>query len=250
MSAERRRRLVEIDALRGVAILMMVIYHLLFDLWDQGLIGVWFRSWFWVGWGLLTAVLFLSLVGVSLSLWYTDQGQKLSMPQLVMACLKKGGFILGWGLVITVVTNRFFPGQTVWFGILHLIGVSIMTSFIFLKLHSKLSLVSLAIVVAGLVLHSFRWSTGWLLPLGFIPANFNSLDYYPLFPWMGLIVAGIGIGRKYFPQGRASKRGWEIPVSSLVNSLEFLGRHSLLIYLVHQPILLLGLWLVFKSSSF
>jgi uncharacterized membrane protein len=83
-----------------------------------------------------------------------------------------------------------------------------------------------------------------LLWLGFVPYNFYTLDYFPIFPWFGLVLIGIFLGNKFYQDG---KRGFKLPDLSgsfIVDLLGTLGRNSLAIYLVHQPIIVATLFLL------
>jgi uncharacterized membrane protein len=78
----------------------------------------------------------------------------------------------------------------------------------------------------------------WLLPLGIHPATFFSVDYEPIFPWFGMVLIGMGLGEFLYPEGVRSFTLPQIP-EIVVRPLAFLGRHSLIIYLVHQPVIIL-----------
>jgi uncharacterized membrane protein len=78
----------------------------------------------------------------------------------------------------------------------------------------------------------------WLLPLGIHPPTFWSVDYEPIFPWLGIVLIGMGLGEYLYPEGLRSFTLPQIP-EMVVRPLAFLGRHSLIIYLIHQPIIIL-----------
>jgi uncharacterized membrane protein len=78
----------------------------------------------------------------------------------------------------------------------------------------------------------------WLLFLGIHPATFSSVDYEPLFPWFGMVLIGMGLG-DYFYNGNIRKFPVPRVPGSLMRALTFPGRHSLVIYLIHQPIIIL-----------
>ena len=86
----------------------------------------------------------------------------------------------------------------------------------------------------GFYIKNFIVSYPWLMWLGLKFNNFNTLDYFPLLPWFGVILLGIYFGKLLYPKG---KRRFNINLEN--KYLSFLGRHSLIIYLLHQPILIL-----------
>ena len=84
----------------------------------------------------------------------------------------------------------------------------------------------------------------WLAPLGVTPTSYPAVDFFPIFPWLGVVFLGIFLGNMLYA---ANKRHFPLPDWGDIfpfNGLEFLGRHSLLIYVIHQPILLAMLYLL------
>ncbi|MCC7468445.1 MAG: DUF1624 domain-containing protein, partial [Burkholderiaceae bacterium] len=103
----------------------------------------------------------------------------------------------------------------------------------------------LAIILVSPVVAAMR-GDGWLVWLGIHPPAFYSIDYTPVFPWLGVVLIGVGLGAILYP--RAARR-WDHEVPTLPRSpLRFLGRHSLAIYLVHQPIILGILFITFPDA--
>ena len=100
----------------------------------------------------------------------------------------------------------------------------------------------LGVLLIGLGIWSRTWSTTslWLLPLGGRAYPIYMLDYYPLFPWLGVVLLGVALGRFLYPEGearypvRSPETRWLAP---MLEALAFCGRHALTIYVVHQPIL-------------
>jgi len=85
-----------------------------------------------------------------------------------------------------------------------------------------------------------------MVPLGIHPHGFYTLDYEPLFPWFGVILIGIAVGVWLYPKGnrRFSLSFWGENVPPVLKFFSFLGRHSLFVYLGHQPVILGGLMLI------
>jgi len=217
---ERTGRLWEVDAARGVAIILMVIFHLAYDLksfygWQ---LDLWNGVWFYIGRS--AAVLFMLLAGLG-CLFNTR-------------ALRHGLVVFGWGMVLTAATYVFDPSTYIRFGILHLIGVCIITGPVLSKLRTYwLVILAILSVFAGKMFLSLTVPYWHLIPFGLTPSNFISLDYYPLLPWYGVFLAGIMVGRVVYRK--------RMPHIKPVKRLDFLaraGRHSLMIYLLHQPILL------------
>jgi uncharacterized membrane protein len=84
--------------------------------------------------------------------------------------------------------------------------------------------------------------------LGLKPANFYSFDYFPLLPWFGLLLIGIFLGNIFYPNGKRNFKIF-IPEGKVANIITFLGKNSLLIYFIHQPIIFFVL-LLFGYGGF
>ena len=223
----------EVDAARGVAIVMMVVYHLTYDLSLFGDYAIAATSGFWARFADATASLFLLLVGVSLAISHARRrGDRFGKYLL------RGLKIFGYGMVLTVVFLVFGMG-IVAFGILHLIGVSIVLSYPFLNL--RLANVALGGLVFGVGLYMVAQNpvseSPWLLPFGVVPEGWVMPDYRPLLPWFGVVLVGLGLGNAIY---RGGSRPTILPqkTPALARPLLPLGRNSLLIYLVHQPVLI------------
>ena len=104
---------------------------------------------------------------------------------------------------------------------------------------------------AGLYLSLFTFNFNEFLWLGFVPQNLQTLDYFPLLPWLGVMSLGIFMGGLFYQNYNRSFNIPDISQFSIVKLFNFLGKHSLLIYIIHQPILLLFLYLSgFLNISF
>ncbi len=229
----RGHRLWEVDALRGFAIVIMVIYHLVWDLWGLAGWPIDMYGPFWTIWQRVTASLFIGLVGVSLHLRYQRQrarGTPSPRPVLLRAAT-----ILTWGMVISVVTYIYQPLMYIRFGILHFIAVAMVIAYLF----APLSWPNLLLGLGLLFLPRSPWRHGvpWLEWLGLARTVHPALDYFPLVPWLGVVLLGLFLGHLLFPGG---KRRFPLPLHSppVLRWLQIAGQNSLLIYLIHQPILI------------
>jgi uncharacterized membrane protein len=123
------------------------------------------------------------------------------------------------------------------FGILHLIGVSVMLSPLFFRFGKYNILPGLLCIAGGFFIGTVQGPV-WLLPLGIYPASFASVDYTPLIPWFGMVLIGMGGGEFLYSGGI---RRFEVPrlPGRVAAPLAFFGQHSLIVYLVHQPVIIL-----------
>lgn len=233
------RRLWEVDTLRGIAIVMMVLFHTVFDLFSFGGFHFNVYSGFWYYFARACATLFIFVMGISLTVSAARTKERLKPGTSHFAkFLKRGLFIFGCGMLITLVTYILFPGSTIIFGILHLIGFSIILAYPFLGLGIWNLFIGLGCIAMGFVLQDQAFDFSWLLWLGLKPVQFYTLDYFPLFPWFGVALIGVFVGGSLYPAGL---RRFTLPDFSgfpVTRALIFLGRHSLLIYLVHQPVII------------
>jgi uncharacterized membrane protein len=233
-SVAKEQRFWEVDAARGVAIAMMVLYHLTYDLDTFGGYGIESTSGFWGWFADATASAFLFLVGISLAISYSRAG---AGRGLFGKYLSRGLRIFAYGMALTFVFFVLDMG-IVAFGILHLIGVSIILAYPLLKYRIGNLFLGLSIIAFGWYMRAQDVSSEspWLLPLGVVPENLVMPDYRPLFPWFGVVLLGIFAGNILYGGGR---RPGGIPRKAppVARPLVPLGRNSLFIYLIHQPIL-------------
>ncbi|MFH1750760.1 MAG: heparan-alpha-glucosaminide N-acetyltransferase [Candidatus Micrarchaeota archaeon] len=239
----------QIDFARGIAVILMVAYNWLFALvyleranFPIHDVPYWLLA-------RLIAFSFVFLAGISLSISYARSRKKLNAQALNRKYLLRGLKIFGMGLLITLATYLYEPSATIWFGVLHLIGVSILLAIPMMGLKRKGKAFGIAALAIGLgvILQQSTFDFPYLLWLGLWPTGWNTFDYFPLLPWFGFFLLGIISWKKYFI-GRAGNarpvfNQKSLKVPPLTAPIAFLGRHSLFVYLVHQPILLLMLML-------
>ncbi|MEK6958069.1 MAG: heparan-alpha-glucosaminide N-acetyltransferase [archaeon] len=232
-----RRRFWEIDFAKGMAIAMMVLFHFLWDLNYFGFIRVSLYSGFWGLFQKATAGLFILLVGVLLTLSYNRNRQGYAMR-----FAKRGAMVFGAGMLITLFTLIAFPEQFIYFGVLHFIGVSIIFSIPFVG-KKWLSLAAGAIVFAvPLAFSLYSANIQPLMWLGFAVPR-ATLDFFPVFPWFSAMLAGIFLGNVLYKGG---ERKFEPEKMHLprIGLLESMGKNSLLVYFLHQPVLFAAIYAV------
>jgi uncharacterized membrane protein len=230
-------RIWEIDFLRGVAIILMVCYHLLFDLGEfrgvDKFLG-WSTDLASPAWRIAQAffaALFVLLSGISSTLTRSN--------------VRRGLRLLVVALAVTAVTYVFDPASAVWFGILQCLAFSMLlygAAFAKARPASCAAWGALVIALSAVlpaVKQALTMRSDWLLPFGIPGQGFSSFDYFPLIPWFGVFLVGAALGKSVYA-GRRSLLPWRLPVT-FVN---LAGRHSLLIYIVHQPIFMGVLYLL------
>jgi uncharacterized membrane protein len=234
----------EIDILRGIAVVAMVLYHFSYDLAYFGVFGVgFFRSGLGLETGRAIGTSFIFLAGLSLTLSYRRVAERQSPGHNnFRKYLGRGLRIFSYGLLITLLTWIFVPREMIVFGVLHLIGASIVLAYPFLGLRLPNVALGACCIVLGLYLRNFEVDHTWLAWLGIRP-DFFMLDYWPIFPWFGVVLLGIFVGNTLYG-GRRKRTPRAAPSLLGIRPLSFLGRHSLPVYLVHQPILLATLILL------
>ena len=220
------KRIWELDALRGLALLGMMGIHFVYDLVD--LFGVW--NWQQPAWYLFFknnygAVFFL-ISGISVTLG--------SHP------VKRGAQVFLCGFLCTGVTLGMYllgfagKGIIIYMGVLQCLGLCMMLWPLFRRCPDwTLTALGLAMTIAGWYLRTQAFPFWLLTPLGFAPYGFTSSDYFPLLPNFGYFLLGAVVGKRAYA-GRKSLFPRETPPLGLFRCL---GRHSLMVYLLHQPVL-------------
>lgn len=226
-------RLIWLDAARGAALLAMIVYHTVFDLQLFGHLppGT-ATSAFWRPWAQATAGSFLFLAGLSLYMAHADGVRWRAYGR------RMGRLIAAAGL-ITAATYASDPGSFIFFGILHAIAAFSLLGVPLLRApRPVLAGVALGLLVLGPSLTHPVFQHPALLWTGLSPRVPYTLDFEPLFPWAGPFVAGM-LAARLLPL--AALRAGQ-PHGRATRVLCWGGRHSLAIYLLHQPVLLALIW--------
>lgn len=227
----KNNRFWEIDFLRGIAILMMIVFHFAYDLNYLNIYNFDIDSSNWTVFRVLIVSIFFLLVGISLTL---SKSKDRNLTHFV----KRGIKIFFWGMIITFFTYLFIKEGYVRFGVLHFIGISIILAYPFLKFKYLNLIFALPVIIFGFYISKFSFNFGWLLWLGFKPVGFYTVDYFPILPFFGAILLGIFLGKILYKNGKRSFKIKDFSSNTIIKSIDFMGAKSLLIYLIHQPLLL------------
>ncbi len=236
-----------IDSLRGFAIINMVLYHLIYDLVRIFKVDIsWFSGFSAYMWEQFICITFILISGIS---WHFSRNN-----------LKRGIIFFACGCGISLFTYIFIPDEVIWFGILNLLGFAMLITVLISKLFQKVNpilgfILSIFIfmVTKGisqkfigilgipvLSLPDFLYSNSLFAFIGFPGPKFSSSDYFPLFPWLFLYFSGYFLWR-IIKNTKAEKIMMiKIPV------LNVIGKYSLIIYILHQPVIYGILYLLFN----
>ena len=225
------KRIEVLDVWRSLAILLMVTYHILYDLFAFDVLGqeAVFSPWpMAIRFGAVGSFMLISGMVVRFS----------------RSSIRRGAIVFCCGLIVSLVMH--FVGEPVQFGVLHNLGFMMM-AYGFLSQKIKIPrgiwFPLLCIAVFALTYYiseNVRVETNLLVPLGLYSASFYSADYYPIFPWSMVFALGVWLGG-YLPLWRE-----RVPLlqQQFHPALSIAGRNSLSIYLVHQPVLYGLCWLI------
>ena len=234
-----KKRIWELDVLRGVCILGMVVVHLIYDLQtffslpflaDSRLFDL-IKQW--------GGVLFLLISGICVTLG--------SHP------VRRGLIVFACGLLCSAVTagmyflNMADKSIIIYFGVLHCLGVCMLLWPLLKRLPVwALGLLGLGLTVLGL------WISGnvvvdfpWLIPLGLVPGDFASSDYFPLLSNLGFFLVGAFLGKTLYRK-KETLLPRVNPANPVLAFFTRLGKWSLPVYLLHQPIITGLLYLILE----
>lgn len=223
------RRIWELDAFRGLCILGMVIVHLIYDLVE--LYGI--LDWIYPVWFSAVkdrgGVLFLLLSGICATLGHRSGRRGLIVFLCGMLCTAVTA-----GLYVLNLSDRSI---IIYFGVLHCLGICMLLWVPLKRLPTWcLAFMGTLFIGVGFAVHSVRVCLPWLFPLGLVTPTFVSSDFFPLLPHLGFFLLGAVIGRTVYRR----KQTLFPRISETVPGVRLLclcGRQSLLIYLLHQPVL-------------
>ena len=215
-------RSLQLDFIRGVAIVLMVIFHVSFDLNNFHFINIdIYNGLFWRYFRYFILTLFIACVGIALVL-STQNGLN------VKKTFKRFSLLLSLAMLVSLASYFTFPNTWIYFGVLHFIAFASIFGLLFVRL-AWFNLF-LGVTIVGLYvfkLISMNWLYDLTQALLHLPKYTEDLVSFT--PWFGVLLIGIFIGQK-------SLYLFPLSENQFTHSLGYLGKHSLLIYLIHQPI--------------
>jgi uncharacterized membrane protein len=245
-SGEKKRshRFIELDMLRGFAIIFMIILHVMWDLDYFGILPL-NKNFYTLN--IIVPIMFFLLVGICQAV---NNNKYQNQPRtMYLKTMQRGLWILNLGMLFTVLTVIVFPGRPILFGVLHCIGLSILLSVLFLRLKSYNIILAMLVILAGITIANFYPVNDpniLQLAIGFHQPDIarHTIDYFPLLPWFGVCLIGIALGNILY---KNNERRFPIPDLSKYKPtrvFSWVGQHSLAIYLLHQPVIAVVLFLV------
>lgn len=229
-----------IDILRGLMILLMIVFHLnysLVNIFESEIIN--FSETFWYILGKISALGFMTIAGVS----YFLAEEKYTEQELHVKYFKYACVLAAISLTITAITYILIPEQLIVFGILHFFALS----FVLLPFITKIrygAIITLVFIVLVSYIWNYRVELGYLFPLWFYNSDFSSADYYPLIPYFWYILWGYIAAVMWDKYNILHIFHAQRKLSFPEEILTYLWKRSLLVYLIHQPIIIWIIWAV------
>ena len=219
-------RSLHVDIWRGSTCILMIFYHFCYDLdYLQLMEFDFYQHPFWFGLRTLIVSLFIGIVGISLHL-ATLHGLR------IQALGKRLAILLACAGLTSFVSLILFQERFIFFGILHFIALASVVGLFFLRWFWINIISGISLLLIGLnVQHPWFDQNIWQW-FGLVTTKPFTEDYVPFLPWFGMVLLGIALGKYLHISGiiyRPIRWG---------QRLAWLGRHSLLVYMLHQPILL------------
>ena len=234
-------RFIEIDMIRGLAIILMIFAHLLWDLDYFGIMPL--NNQFYSIMQKTVTPFFFLLVGIGLIVSKKRienmplKAEKTYYTNLILRGLK----IFSLGMILTTATLIAIPGRPVLFGVLHCIGFSMILSVPFLKYRNYTPLFALLFIFMGSLVsqYSIEAPTIFHLAVGLHQTNvfLYTVDYFPLLPWFGVCLLGVVVGDILYSGNERRFRMPDLSKYKPAKIFQWVGQHSLIIYLLHQPVI-------------
>lgn len=227
-TASNTQRFALVDAARGLAVALMLFFHFSFDLNEFGFIQIdQMHDPFWLALRGFIINLFIGVAGVSLVLASRNGINRKKF-------LRRESILLGCAVLVSIGSFVVFPRSWIFFGILHFMAVASVLAIPFVRLGSLNLILGVLLLVMTQTLAHPVFNAPTLQWLGLMTHNPTTKDYVPLLPWFGVMLIGVFIG------GQMQRYTlFQYPLQNAVwaQPLLWLGQHSLVVYMLHQPVL-------------
>ena len=253
----RKDRAFELDLLRGVAIVMMMFMHFSYDVrYEFGcdVFSYLYKGWFWTFVHPVIIVLFVGLSGICCTFSRNNLKRGLKLLAVAMA----------FTVVTSFITYKIGIECLILFNVLHMLAVSTLVYALLSFIESKTKItrdqMSLVMLLLGVWItmtnnnlnyyYDHMTSNMIFYPFGIeIKGAPSVADYMPLVPWLGVFLICAAAGRVLYKEKKTLFPGTAKAVRKITAPLEFMGRHSLIIYLVHQPVMYGVLYVIFMIAG-
>lgn len=243
------KRLWELDIIRFIALICMMIQHsviIWLYIFAGGLVEY---SEMISRIGRMGALLFLFLVGFSGYISYTKRSVRNDFTALQKHFMFRGLTVLAWGVVVSVASFMVIPSDAIWFGVLSFIGMAIITLPFFIRYKwLSISMIFISLVI-GATTPFVKVNTLMWLPLGVQPWPFYSLDYWPYFPWISLVLSGVEVARALNTSPKFGTLLFSDDMPTVLRPVQWMGSHTLALYLLHVPIIAGFFWILQRLSA-
>ncbi|VAX01296.1 Mlr1315 protein [hydrothermal vent metagenome] len=235
-----------IDIARGGAIALMFIYHFCFDLNYFGIVSFYFTTDpFWLNFRTIIVSCFLFIMGVSMAI---ATNKSLNLKNY----LKRLAIILAYAAIVSLSSYLMYPKSMIFFGILHFVAAATVLALIFTRLYWTNLILGIVIVIFSASFEFRIFDLAYLQWFGLMTHKPLTEDYVPLIPWFGVVLIGLFFGKLVFlnKSSAFSKKcqNWSTNVR-IAKIFAFGGRHSLHIYMLHQPIFIGLLYIILSVTG-
>lgn len=235
----KKDRIHIVDAVRGLSVILMVFYHFGFD--AVSFLGMPANILF------NPVMIFLEMFFAGVFIFLSGTSCRFSRSNL-----RRGAMVFGLAVLITLLTYFMMPDFVIWFGILHFLGASMLIYGFLGKYLNKISPLLLLLLYTALYIITYIWTDSfgytqnpYIFWLGFTTVSFFTADFFPLLPWIFVFLTGTLFGKLVIDRKLPE---WFYRFKS--PALEFFGRHALLIYLIHQPVMIGIIYLIRMITKF